>query len=295
MPFSGTTFSHLYDWVKDPQRNEKIYNNRLEDEFDGIDAALSTIATSLIRERLTANRNYYVNASTGNNSNTGLSSGAAFATIQKAIDTVAQLDLGIYNVDINLADGTYGGFTATGSWLGSGRVFVVGNTATPANVVINSTVVVSTYCLIQLSGMELRNAAGNVLTAFNKAAVTFGSAIRFGATNSLHVYADTGSSIVFGANYSIVGNAVYHLYLANGAICQCAGLTVTLTGTPAFTVFALATELADIQIFSNTYSGAATGTRYSVSMNSVINTAGGGATYLPGNVAGATATGGQYV
>jgi hypothetical protein len=29
-------------------------------------------------------------------------------------------------------------------------------------------------------------------------------------------------------------------------------------------------------------------------LNGVIDTVGGGATYLPGNVAGSTATGGQY-
>jgi hypothetical protein len=44
-----------------------------------------------------------------------------------------------------------------------------------------------------------------------------------------------------------------------------------------------------------TFTGAATGQRYDIRENSVCNVAGGGATYLPGDVAGATATGGQYV
>lgn len=44
MPFSGSTFSHLFDWEKDPQRQEKIINARLEAEFDGIDTGLSSRA-----------------------------------------------------------------------------------------------------------------------------------------------------------------------------------------------------------------------------------------------------------
>ena len=38
-----------------------------------------------------------------------------------------------------------------------------------------------------------------------------------------------------------------------------------------------------------------TGTRYSVTNNGVVFTNGGGATYLPGNAAGSSANGGQYL
>src|SRR6185295_10619568 len=44
MPFSGDAFTHLFDWEKDPQRQEKIVNSRLEVEFDGIDTGLSSLA-----------------------------------------------------------------------------------------------------------------------------------------------------------------------------------------------------------------------------------------------------------
>lgn len=42
MPFTGSTFAHLFDWALDPQRQEKIINARLEAEFDGIDTGLSS-------------------------------------------------------------------------------------------------------------------------------------------------------------------------------------------------------------------------------------------------------------
>ncbi|MDR1125864.1 MAG: hypothetical protein LBM64_07380, partial [Deltaproteobacteria bacterium] len=41
-------------------------------------------------------------------------------------------------------------------------------------------------------------------------------------------------------------------------------------------------------------SGNVTGKRYSVSGNSICTTAGGGATFFPGTIAGTTDTGGQY-
>ena len=44
MPFSGTTFTKLYNWLTDPQRNEKIFNSRLDDEFGGVATGLTTLA-----------------------------------------------------------------------------------------------------------------------------------------------------------------------------------------------------------------------------------------------------------
>jgi hypothetical protein len=44
LPFTLDTFTHLFDWEKDPQRQEKIVNARLEAEFDGVDTGLSAVA-----------------------------------------------------------------------------------------------------------------------------------------------------------------------------------------------------------------------------------------------------------
>jgi hypothetical protein len=43
-----------------------------------------------------------------------------------------------------------------------------------------------------------------------------------------------------------------------------------------------------------TNGGTVTGTRYNCDLNGIMDTGGGGANYVPGNAAGATATGGQY-
>lgn len=65
------------------------------------------------------------------------------------------------------------------------------------------------------------------------------------------------------------------------------GRTVTLSGTPAFaTRFAQFTYGGIYICGGMTFTGAATGTRYYAAGHSLIETGGGGASYLPGNAAG---------
>jgi hypothetical protein len=47
LPFTGDTFTHLFSWDQDPQRQEKIVNSRLEAEFDGVDTGLSAAAARI--------------------------------------------------------------------------------------------------------------------------------------------------------------------------------------------------------------------------------------------------------
>ena len=76
--------------------------------------------------------------------------------MQKAIDTAAALDLSIYNVTIQIADGTY---TITSAILGksavsAGEIWLVGNETTLANVLLtSSTAFGSNTALIFLSNL----------------------------------------------------------------------------------------------------------------------------------------------
>lgn len=241
-------------------------------------------------------------AQTGNDSNAGLTTGraGAFATIQKAVDVVAALDISIYNVDIQVADGLYtAGVIVTGAWVGSGTVTIKGNSGTPANVLVSVT---SVDCVksqlggrISIQDIELRTTTvGDCLLSTQNSALNY-SNLRFGACAANHVRALDGAIIAADGNYFVTGAAAQHWNSTASGLIRVQGKTVTVSGTPAFSgSFAVAQSLGQMIVNSITFSGSATGTRYSSITNAAIATGSGGANYLPGNVAGSTATGGLY-
>lgn len=261
------------------------------------------------REVLTANRTYYVRTD-GSDSNDGLAnnSGGAFLTVQKAIDTAVALDLSIYNVVIEVADGTYAGQVILKNFIGSGNITLRGNVTTPANVLFSysgssGTILADNlHSLWLVGGFKTRGDASNgqALRVTNNSKLTINAPVDFGSvsTGNYQIYLSGRSYVAVTANYTISGGAAYHRRIENGSYFTIAsGLTVTLSGTPAFNgsfVYALRSSI--IVDFGVTYSGAATGKRYIVSSLSLIDTNGGGASYFPGDTAGdSPTTGAQYV
>ena len=65
---------------------------------------------------------------------------------------------------------------------------------------------------------------------------------------------------------AITGGALVHMIAASGgASVTIAQQTITLTGTPAFSLFAQADGAGILNVPFNTYSGLATGAKYSAS------------------------------
>lgn len=265
---------------------------------------LTNVATARanlgVREQLAANRTYYVRTD-GSDGNNGLanSSGGAFLTIQKAIDTVAALDLSIYNVTIQAADGTYAGaILVSAPWIGSGTVTLQGNTSTPANALLstgaNDCITVLSGGTLTVTGFKLTNSGAFLLHA-SSGSIRF-SLLTFGTCGSQQVRVTDGGRIMATGNYSIDGGAGNHWSAVGNGIIRVQSKTITLTGTPAFaTAFASADLSSTVLVNGNSFSGSATGSRYAATNNAVISSGGGGATYLPGNAAGSTGAGGQYI
>lgn len=250
-------------------------------------SAAALVASLGLREVLAANRTYFVNASTGSDSNAGLTSGTAFATIQKAIDVAASLDLSIYSVTISVADGTYAQFQMK-QLVGAGSVAIVGNTTTPANCVISAGANIAAHLPFpssySVNGFRLSGSSYGFLATNGQ--LTFGN-IEFNTTGGAQIYCAQFGMISATANYSIIASATRHIQAEVHAKVYIQSKTITLTGTPAFaSAFCVASQLASVSINGNTFSGSATGSRYSVASGAVIQTAGAGATYLPGNAAG---------
>lgn len=258
-------------------------------------------AGSLGRTKLTTNTTYYV-STTGNDTTGNGTSGNPWATPQHAVNyIVAGVDLGGFTATISCADGTYTTpVIISNPWTGSGNVILQGNISTPSNCILHTTsancVQVNNGCQLSIQGFELETTtSGNGIDSAGYLGIIGNMNFGTMASGQAHMTANTGGVIVISSSYTISGNAAQHLGAnQRGEIAMAAG-TVTLSGTPAFSVFAQATDLGLLTITGVSYSGSGTGTYYSATANSVIDTGGSGPTFFPGNSAGSTGTGGQYL
>lgn len=251
------------------------------------------------REKLTAARSYYVRTD-GNDACNGLvnsagSSGAcAFLTIQKAIDVTAALDMSIYQVTVQVNAGTFTGANILKPYVGALPPIIVGDEATPSNIVISTT---GADCFVNdggpgwhIRGMRLKTTTtGFGLDAINGGRIFF-QKVDFNsvAAGYAHLRAFKTGIIQASGSYTVSGGGDWHLLaVANGLVDVVNAGTVTVSGTPAFaTAFAYSSMNSTIYASGATYSGAATGQRYAVILSSVIYTGGGGANFFPGSIAG---------
>ena len=263
-----------------------------------------------VRFRLGANTTFYV-STTGNDSNNGLAIASPWTTLQHAYNVLQeQYDLAGFVAIVQLADGTYtnNALNAIGSVTGcAGPGFIIfnGDSGTPSNVLITCTTsslnafIASGGAQFTIQNMKVQASGSGACAVVtnNSGSIQINTGIIFGATNSVQIQANYGGFINVGASYTIASGGSYHMQSnIQGVIFILSGITVTLTGTPAFSqAFADATVNGSITPVGVTYSGSATGSRYAATLNGVIVTGtSGGATYFPGNSAGTTATGGQY-
>jgi len=265
------------------------------------DATAAAQRTTLsVRELLTAARTYYVRTD-GSDSNDGLtnSSGGAFLTILQAINTVASLDTATYNVTISVGAGTFTASNTLKDPLGAGNVTIsgAGSGSTTISVTSGNCFFAQTSVKYTISAMTLTTTtSGRGIYAYLNSFVAVGSDIVFGACPTAHMEANTDSTISSINSYSITGASAYHWRGDNGGRILAAGITITTTGTMAYTYFCLVQNMSFARVNANTFTGGTiTGTRYHASGNSEIYTNGGGASYFPGDVAGSTASGGQYI
>lgn len=239
-------------------------------------------------------------STTGNDSNDGLISGSPKALIQTSIDFIINdTDQGNGTGTVSLADGTYDQrFQLVSDVVGGNQVIVTGSASVNIAPTTGGTAIVyiKDKGILTLNNMNLSSATAAFAIQAEQYAICDLNGVNVGAmTIGSHFCATGQGRLNILSNYNITGGAVAHLFGDDGGIIKSANNVATLSGTPAFTYFSLFEDGAIYKSQSNTYSGGATGQRYLAQLNGVINTNGGGANYFPGNVAGATATGGQYV
>jgi hypothetical protein len=258
---------------------------------------------------LTGNVTLYCDVVNGNDANDGLAAGAggAFKTVQRAGDVVMDyIDIGgTYSITIQLADGTYPESVALGAYVGRGRqshtgpVLITGNALTPSNVIIQPAsgaafTVVESYFEWEFSNLKVISTAQGFY-ADRGAWIVLTGGIVFGACVQ-HMQANNGGLIEIYGDYTIVDDATYHMLAGlGGEILYLPGLTITLTGTPAFSgAFVYSQTNAIVEATGVTWTGGTTGVRFINLLGGGIDTGGGGANYFPGDSAGSTTAPGWY-
>lgn len=257
------------------------------------------------REVLTANRTYYVDDSAGNDGNDGLAtgSGRAFKTIQKAIDTACALDLSIYSVTINVADGEYSGAIVLKPYLGTGPIAIVGNTSSPQNCLLKGTgariSAGSTFVTYEMRGFETQTVTSGNSIALNGMGILKLNNWRFGACAGSHLRIDGGARLNgISGSFTISGSASYFAIAGYSATIDFNNATITLASSVTFTATAYAQYMALVNFQQATFAlggYSVTGKRYNASGNSLISSGGGGASFIPGSTSGAVASGGTYL
>lgn len=268
----------------------------------------------MAREVLTASRTYYVRSDALYSDAPGRLDSAAGAcqTWQQAVNLAAALDFGGKVVTIQHGSEGSASFAAgvTIPTLTGGGTLLIKGSSTPGNTTVDTTGLGLSCFALRNTGttpVDFRDitvvGGGGVglglIMPYDDSTAIIGNGVRFGAATYAHVWVHDNKATAYAlaASYSIIGGAQYHFRVnMGGAFLE--GCTVTLTGTPAFSVaFVAVSNAGALQAplsSSNTFTGAATGSRYLADKNGVVDTQGGGATYFPGNAVGTTATGGQY-
>jgi hypothetical protein len=271
------------------------------------------------REILTANRTYYVRTG-GSDSNTGLvnDDAGAFATVQKAWDTIGPLDLGDFDIVIQIADGTYE-MGAGDYWLDAvrnwprggsgGEVTIQGNTGDKTAVQVNCNNAdyiaeilswVPDICVLNIEYITFANADNANDGGFN-----IGSSQVFFSNVGTTVGASTYHFIIgqesyvgfFGAN-TIASGGVNYVLQYEQTFCAWNASSLTATGTCTFSdAFARVKRNSfHIVAVSTTFTGTYAGVRFIVEEASVITRTSGtlSLTFFPGDTAGIIRDGGIY-
>jgi hypothetical protein len=232
--------------------------------------------------------------SDGSDSNSGLAntSAQAFATLSAAFDAAAKH---YTEATINIGAGTFN--SGGSSHYGPCKIVIVG--AGAGSTTIND-LWATALQTVTVSDCTVANATGRGITAQGAGAVVELYDVDFAACSNGHLHASDGGKII-ASGYTMSGgcSAGAHMSIETfGQIILDSEVTVTanITLSGGFVLCGRGPGYAGFSGASFVLGGnTVTGQRYNINACSVCDTDGGGASFLPGTVAGAVASGGQYL
>jgi hypothetical protein len=300
----GSNYVSTIESVGTPTHPAQVSNRWSGFELGNNSPVPTALGFAVDKMALSRNTTFYINQSAsgvglfgpGDTTSFGIYQGRPCKTLQQAYDQLARyFDLNGYTATFDIADGSYTagvdaqtptqGGRSIFKGQGGGTVFL--GAATPFIARGDTDIEVQSVNLGPSSGHSALGDGGTI---------RIGNGTVFSGVTASHIAADNGGKALLVANYFIVGGASAHFEARHGSSISGA-VTVTLLGNVTITNFAVAREASSLRAVGSTFTlgaFAVTGNRYSATLNGVIDTNGGGASFFPGTAGGATATGGQY-
>lgn len=296
MPFNPATgtFTRTSNSFSNPVLGTEIDPTDADGLFDDYDAAFNSVG----RIRLTANTSFFVNASTGSDSNSGLSSGAAWATIGKAVLVIRnRYDIAGFAATVNVAAGTYNeGVAMTVPWVGLGSVVFTGDTTTPTNVVIDGgtlpAIDVENGCVVLIQGFSVKSTSSQGIQSLLNARVTTIS-MDFGVCGGVQAYASRGGYLELNGTNTVHGNAANFIQSSHRGEVRAASGTITWTADSTYSLSTIYCDSGEIigtgGVVISAGGHTVTGTRFALINSGLIQWNGltpPAPTDIPGTVAG---------
>ena len=248
---------------------------------------------------LTADTTFYVDPSTGDDSNDGLTPGAAFLTINGALSAISTgYHLNGNRVIIQLADGTYTEEVLSTPMIGGSERFLTahvtiqGNVANPENVVIvGRFTFVSPNTIYEVQDLEIQNNAIPAIEIFETTAYAKGTIniITSGGTGNRSVLTCARNATFYGgATYNLTGTQTFFLFVQE-AYAAISGATININDSQ--TRFNFVDADTNGEVFANAltvnnpgnWNG---GKKFEVTRYSYVYTGTNDLNYLPGLNAG---------
>lgn len=248
------------------------------------------------REMLFAPRTYHVDPA-GNDGNDGLTAATAFATVQKAVDTVAALDMSIHQATIDLGAGFFNESVTLKQVVGALPPIITGAGAASSSV--SKIYAANNFSTWRLLGMGLAGSAGGIgMQVIGHAAVSIGNFDFGGASRNQHARVESSAVLSAEGNFSISTGALQQAFDAIHADIAFQGRVISITSDISVNTFFSARAAGYLQLWASTFSTGSfkvSGSRYFANTNGVLETGGAGATFIPGSTAGTASTGGLYI
>ncbi|UJW87946.1 hypothetical protein [Devosia sp. SL43] len=274
-------------------------------------AGLSAIATPAraeqpipdgkARKKLRDNQVYFVRAD-GEDTNAGLSDDQrdAFRNIQAAIDAAREVDTSGFDVFINVSGPQTKPVRLPAALVGGGSVIITGDVTQPDNCPItvadDHAFTASDGARMTVRGFKVGTTGqiGHGLHADHGAQIIHERNIFSSVVNS-HIDTGLDGEIVAVGDYEIAGGGQSHWHTGMPSRISNIPIVITISGVPHFSAYFAGSAFGSIYFAGVTFKGAATGPKFFVHKNGVIDGAGAAIDALPGDSEGLRITGGEYV